>query len=324
MISVFGGDTQQVAEAVEKITGQFLADNDLLSISRLAGEGVNLADLRDELSASSLFNPQRLIIVRDLDRCPELKNAQVDKGADKKELLIDLFDKINPANQLVVTISPDAAASAAINWLKKHSGYRGFKPLASQDLASWLISRAEALGSELDQPTATFLVDHYGRDGVGLATEIIKLSLHSKITKELIEKAVVPLSPEVQVFDLTAAIVSGQTKQALKIYQSFRRQNPRPDALRGMLGLIIWQVKILLAVKTSRLSTSQLAAELGSKSDYALRKVQGLARRLSEPTLVGLVDYCLLADHQIRVDYRSPDDCLPSLIIRASTACRLA
>lgn len=320
MIKIFGGDPQQVAEKVEELVGQFLATNDPLSVSRLDGDEVNLADLKDELSASSLFNPERLVVVRDLDRCPELKSAPDDK--DQKQRLASLFDGISPANQLVATLSPGATGSPAINWLRKHPDYREFKPLDSRDLANWLIERAEALGSQLDQATARFLIDYYGHDGVGLATEVAKLSLHPKITKDLIEKTVVPPLAEVQVFDLTAAIVGGQTDQALKIYESFRAQNPRPDALRGMLGLIIWQVRVLVAVNTSKLPTAQLAAELGLKSDYALRKVQGLARRLPGSVLVKLVDHCLLADRQIRVDYQSPADCLPSLIIRASTACR--
>ena len=145
-----------------------------------------------------------------------------------------------------------------------------------------------------------------------------------EITRELIEKVVVPILPEVRVFDLTSAIVKGQTDQALEIYESFRTQNSRPDALRGMLGLIIWQVRVLVAVNTSRLPIAELASELGLKSDYSLRKVQVLARRLPGSVLLKLVDHCLLADRQIKVDYQSPTDCLPSLIIRASTACRTA
>ena len=324
MIKILGGDQQQVAEKVEEIVRQFLTTNDALSVSRLVGEEVNLVDLKDELVASSLFNPERLIIVRDFNRCPELKLSPGDKGQDKQELLVGLFEKITPANQLVVTISSDVPSSSPVNWLRKHPGYQEHKPLASQDLANWLIGRAEALGSRLDQPTARFLVDYYGHNGVGLATEIAKLSLHPEITRELIERTVVPALPEVQVFDLTSAIVRGQTNRALEIYESFKTQNPRPDALRGMLGLIIWQVRILVAVNTSRFSTTELATELGLKSDYALRKVQVLARRLPGSVLLKLVDHCLLADRQIRVDYQSPADCLPSLIIRASTACRTA
>lgn len=320
MIKILGGDPQRIAEKVEDIVGRFLETNDPLSVSRLDGEEVNLADLNEELTASSLFNPERLVVVRDFDRCPELKATTDDK--DKRQQLANLFDKITSSNQLVVTISPGAASSSAVNWLRKHPDYQELKPLDSQDLAGWLIARAESLGSKLDQKTASFLIDYYGPGGVGLATEVAKLSLHPEITENLIEKVVVPTQPEVRVFDLTAAIVKGQTERALEIYESFRVQNPRPDDLRGMLGLIIWQVKILVAVNTSRLPIGQLAPELGLKSDYALRKVQGLARRLPGSVLVKLVDHCLLADRQIRVDYQSPADCLPSLIIRASTACR--
>lgn len=322
MIKIFGGDPQQVAEKVEELISQFLETNDSLSVSRLAGEEVSLADLKEELAASSLFNPERLVVVRDFDRCPELKPSADDKDKSKAGVLADLFEKTSPSNQLLVTISPEASGPVA-TWLRKHSSYREFKPLASRDLANWLVERAQSLGSKLDQKTASFLVDYYGSDGVGLATEVAKLSLHPQITEELIRDTVVPPLAEVQVFDLTAAIVGGQTDRALEIYESFRVQNPRQEALRGMLGLIIWQVRVLLAVKTTKLSTSRLAAEMGFKSDFALRKVEGLARRLPLPTLVELVDHCLLADRQIRVDYQSPTDCLPSLIIRASTACRL-
>ena len=324
MIKILGGDQQQVAEQVEEIIRQFLTTNDALSVSRLAGETVNLIDLKDELSASSLFNPERLIVVRDFNRCPDLKLPPRDKGQDKQKFLASMFEGITSTNQLLVTISSDAASSPLITWLRKQPSYQEYKPLTSQDLANWLIGRAKDLGSRLDRPTAGFLVDYYGHDGVGLATEIIKLSLHAEITRELIEKVVVPILPEVRVFDLTAAIVKGQTDQALEIYESFRTQNSRPDALRGMLGLIIWQVRVLVAVNTSRLPIAELASELGLKSDYSLRKVQVLARRLPGSVLLKLVDHCLLADRQIKVDYQSPTDCLPSLIIRASTACRTA
>ena len=179
MIKILGGDQQQVAEQVEEIIRQFLTTNDALSVSRLAGETVNLIDLKDELSASSLFNPERLIVVRDFNRCPDLKLPPRDKGQDKQKFLASMFEGITSTNQLLVTISSDAASSPLITWLRKQPSYQEYKPLTSQDLANWLIGRAKDLGSRLDRPTAGFLVDYYGHDGVGLATEIIKLSLHA-------------------------------------------------------------------------------------------------------------------------------------------------
>ena len=320
MITILGGDQQQIADRLDSLVREFVQSNDSLATSRLSGEGVSLADLQAEFSASSLFHPRRLIVVRDIDRCPGLSSSSAAGPAGTK-LIADLLARLNPAHQLIITLNRPAKSSVA-NWLRRHSDYQELSPLAGSALADWLMARARAAGSQLDRPTADFLIDYYGPEGVGLATEIDKLSLHLTITPDLIRATVLPVLPAAQVFDLTDALVAGQAGRALEVYEVLRAQNSRPEALRGLLGLVIWQIRILLAVKTSQLPSRELATGLGLRSDYPLRKAQVVARRLGRTDLLRLVDSCLATDRQIRVDHRSPADCLPNLIVRAAAICR--
>ena len=323
MITILAGDQRQIDDRIEADTREFLESNQPLAVSRLAAEETNLADLQADLAASSLFHPCRLIIVRNLDRCPDFASTAESGSKKAQELVADLLGRANPAHQLILTIDRSSKSAAAV-WLRRQTGYLELKPLTSRDLAAWLTDRAAAAGSQLDSQTADFLINHYGHDGVGLATEIAKLSLHSTITPELIRAVVVPVLPEAQVFDLTDALISGRTDRALEIYDILRAQNSRPEALRGLLGLIIWQVRILVAAKTSRQSSRDLADGLGLKGDYPIKKAQAASRRLGRRGLTRLVDSCLATDRQIRVDFRSPADCLPNLIIRAASICRPA
>lgn len=322
MINILAGDQQQIDERIEAAAAEFLAGNDPLAVSRLKAEDMSLADLRAEFAASSLFHPRRLIIVRDFNRCPELL-ADSQGQTDAPRLAAELLGQLNSAHRLILTLDGQSK-SAAATWLKRHEGYRELKPLTSRDLAAWLAERAKQAGSQLDPATAGFLIDHYGHGGVGLASEIAKLSLHPAITPELIRAVVEPTRPEARVFDLTNALVAGQTDKALEIYETLRAQDPRQDALRKLLGLIIWQVRLLVAAKTSRQPPRQLAEALGIKSEYPIKKAAAASRRLGRRGLTRLVDSCLAADRQIRVDFCHPADCLPNLIIRAAAICRPA
>ena len=143
-----------------------------------------------------------------------------------------------------------------------------------------------------------------------MRNEVCKLSVHPVITEELINQLVLAV-PNSQVFDLLDALMRGDLTAALRLYNDQRQQKSDPMSI---LGIFVWQLRILLIIKKTK-AGSTVGAAFGI-NQFALRKAQALAAKMDIARLSRLIALCYRTDERIRREFINPDEALRYLIFR--------
>ena len=124
--------------------------------------------------------------------------------------------------------------------------------LQGRDLTTWIQHEAKSNGTQISMETAGYLVEVNGDSLLPLASEIEKMALFldgtGEITKDLITM-LVPRSPEVDVFRLTDAYLSGNVADTVSIYHDLLRNGEEAIMLTS---LISGQIRLMIHVQQLR------------------------------------------------------------------------
>lgn len=303
MIKILSGDHYKIRGRLHGLIDDFSVGEDTLTHESVDLEStpLNLGDLLDLLTATSLFNPQRMIILRGLGARKEFAN--------QAELI---FSKVSEGICLIVVEPKLDKRGQFASFLRKQPGYEECRPHEGRQLEDELIRLAGVNCSQLERPAAAYLVQRVGSDLIALESEIKKLSAHQIINRSLIDELVVP-TPASQVFDLLDALMAGDIKKTLSLYADQRQQ--KSEAL-SILGILVWQLRIFLIAKSNPRRSNSEIAEVFNLSKYALSKAQPVVRNLPAGHLAGLIKLCQRTDERIRRRFINPDSALRFLIIK--------
>ena len=166
-------------------------------------------------------------------------------------------------------------------FLKKQPGHEECVPYRGRALEDWLITQAKDAGCLLSQSLAIYLIERSGSELLTLENEIAKLRVHPVVSKELIDD-LVTANPHSQTFDFLDALMRGQLSKSLTFYREQRQQKADPLA---MMGLLIWQLRILVIVSRGNFSDSELMSEFGLKP-FVLQKARALTRKIGSRSWV--------------------------------------
>lgn len=123
-------------------------------------------------------------------------------------------------------------------------------PLTGKDLTTWIQNEASSNGVKISLETAQVLIDMTGDSLLTLSSEIAKIAMYmdgdGEVTSGIIEN-LVPRLPEVDVFRLTDAYMTGNVKQTIKIYHDLLRNGEEPIMLTS---LIAGQIRLMIHVSS--------------------------------------------------------------------------
>ena len=312
MITILSGDSYQVDQHYQTLKDDFLQTNPPAALSRLDLGQLDPNQAWAIIQTESLFYRQRLIAVVGFDDCQQLATSEA-----MFDFVSQLLATAAPNRQLVLILSAVKTNTKLGRLLRQQPNFVNYRRATADQLTRQLVDLAQSNQARITPTDARFLIDWSGADAWGLTTEITKLSLHRKIDQALIEQ-LVEASPKSRGFDLLAAILAGQLSRATQLYADQRSQSVEPLAI---LGLVVWQVQLLMIVKTSSHSIGELKQRLQLKSDYPLIKSRQIAAKLSRDQIKALIDHCLMTSRRIRCQYQDPDACLASFIIHS---CRIS
>lgn len=136
--------------------------------------------------------------------------------------------------------------------IKEHATVIEAGRLQGKDLITWIQQEAGANGSRIAPEDAQLLVDMAGDNLLTLSTELGKMATYlngeGEITFQVIE-LLVPRTPEMDVFRLTDAYVSGRVQDTVSIYHDLLRNGEEPIMLTS---LIASQIRLMIHVGTLR------------------------------------------------------------------------
>lgn len=253
-------------ELARRVNG-FAQKHGELAVERLDGEEVDFARIRQSLSETSLFAPERLVVLSS-------------PGAHKEfqEKAEEVLANVPETTQVIVVEPKPDKRTSYYKFLKKQAEFVAADPLDARQLPAWAVEYAKEQGASLSRGDAQYLADRVGGDQQRLASEVEKLSLMgTKITREIID-TLTDKSPQSKIFDLLDAAFAGNTERAMDLYDEQRAQKVEPQEIMAMIG---WQLRqIAFATFAGKHSLSE--AKL---SGYGAQKAENAARRLTQQEL---------------------------------------
>lgn len=122
--------------------------------------------------------------------------------------------------------------------------------LTGRDLTTWVQQEAGAKGVKISSEIAQTLVDYTGDSLLSLSSELTKIAMYmdgeGDITKDIIE-LLIPRLPEMDVFRLTDAYMTGNVKETIKIYHDLLQNGEEPIMLTS---LIAGQIRLMIHVSS--------------------------------------------------------------------------
>jgi DNA polymerase-3 subunit delta len=286
LILFHGDNALELGEAARAIRERF-NPADVLTFD---GASVSLPDLSEACLTAGLFDPERLVIVHDLQE--RLKSTR--KAAPDDEELMNVLSDVAPTTTLLL-LSSDALDDHQLLRMVSRAGgeIRVFRTPRKRDLARWIAARARGRGVKIDPAAADLLSDLIGTDPVMLESELGKLATYAggtTITPRMVDELVGQVTQE-SIFALVDAIAAGDRRHAFQLlHAQLEHASSTPtDFALYLIRMLARQMRILLRLRlglNAGRPQSQLISELRLPSYYADRYFRQ-ARRVSQDRLVG-------------------------------------
>lgn len=259
-----GENTFEIERRLKELIAGYEGDAE-----RFDGEELSVEQLPDLFSGATLFSTTRLVII---------KNTSSNKSL--WGVLVDWLEKGVENDVVFVEEHPDKRTKT-YKWLEKNSEVFVSKELQPFEAVRWLEQEAEKKHVHISKADCEFFVDYVGTDQWRLESELEKLALSgSEISEETIRALVEP-TPQATSFELLDAAFRGQTAEMERLFQVVSRE----DDPYMFFGLLSGQIYALALVATGKGMRPEDIAKATGVHPFVLRKISGLAERMSPNSL---------------------------------------
>lgn len=277
---LYGDNNLEIDDSVRAVRQTFAGTDALV----LDGPSVALSDLAEACLTAGLFDPDRLVVVRDIHQ--RIKGRAKDGDLEEIKRLLGSI----PPTTTIILASPGMPADHAIVQAVREVGgaVRALTIPKRSELPRWIVERARAHDATIDPEAAELLAELAGANPVLLETEIEKLATYvgrgSSITIDAVETLVGAVSQDT-IFTLVDAIAAGNQARALQLLhaQTVQTSSTPVDFALYLIRMLARQIRILLRIHLGQQagrSTSQIISELKIPRYYSDRYMRQ-ARRLS-------------------------------------------
>jgi DNA polymerase III delta subunit len=233
--ALVGDDSFLQLQELSKILREMPADVQRMDFD---GESAQLAEVLDELRSFAMFGGDKLVTVRNADAF--LKQY--------REQLEDYVAEPASSGVLVLRLSSLPASQRIHKFIKKNGQIIPCEP--PKDLAGWAVAQAKSAQKVTLAPDAArLLAELIGGDLGRLDMEIAKLAINAdggKITLDTVSNNVA-FTREREMWDLTNAMASGNTAEALRRWRQLIQSDPSAE-FRAVTWLGIWLGEVGLVV----------------------------------------------------------------------------
>ena len=232
--------------------------------------------------------------------------------------LKDTAPSLPEANILVVSDGAVSGTNALLRHLTPVANVREFAPLRGNDLTAWISRTVSERGGHIDGPAQRSLADAHGSNLWALSNEIDKLILYAGPDMAITAEDVTMMSGatrEENIFAMIDDVIEQRFAAARERIERLRRDTGA--AVPQIMAMLGTQVRRLLAAKDAgeqRVSRDELQSLLGTRSDFAIRKITGQSRRFTMSRLREMHRSLLTYDIALKTGRLSEDMALELLI----------
>ena len=302
MITTIAGSNDFLkAKEVSDRTQKFLKDHDEFGLERIDGDEASLERIKEALLGQGLFASQKLVVVRTPEASKELL-----------ENIEQLFSTVPESTDVLLVFSKIDKRAKYAKFLQKQTEFLELNQPDARELANWLGAQAKDRMGTLSIANAQLLVDRLGPNQAVLSQELDKLLLYSpEVSKEMILQQT-DATPQSTIFELMDAAFGGNKKKVLAIYKDQRELKVEPLAI---LGMIAWQLHILLIVASAKGKTPAEIAKEAKVHPFVVQKSSRIVSKLSYAELKDLTARALDLDIRLKTQSINADDALQQLLL---------
>lgn len=291
---LFFGEEEYLKELYAEKIKALVPDGGFPDFNRLEFEGkdVPLDAYDDAWESYPMMTDKKLIMIKDSE-------AFNRPNEEAKSFWQNKFKHISDDTTVVFIETKVDKRSLTYKAFVKNGTAVEFSYQSEADLATWVNKQALNRRMKISKDTAMYFVNVCDKGINSLKNELDKLFAYceGEITKSDIDR-VVSKSLEIQVFDLTDAIMRGDAAKAMEVIGGLRTSN---ESSMGILYLVNSAVERLLLAKTmSGRSVSEVAAEMGTAPFIAGKYIDG-AKGFSEEALIRMVRRVSETDYEIKL-----------------------
>ncbi|WP_027091177.1 DNA polymerase III subunit delta [Cohnella thermotolerans] len=299
----FGTETYLLNEFIERLTDALVEpEHREMAVVRFSTSEHTTDEIVDEAQTMPFLVPSKLVLVRDSVLFAAGRDSA--KIEHRPERLLEYMSGPLDSTVLVFVVPHEKLdeRKKLVKYAKDKDAVVGFTALPAEELAHWLVRRAESRKRRIEPQAVEELLKRVGSEMGTLASEMDKLILHAGEAGTITPDAVaslVPVSTEQSVFKLTEEIAALRTDRALALYYDLLKQREEPIKL---IALLVRQFRNMLFVKElgkQGYTPQQMAGQLGLHP-YAAKVTAEQAKGFSTERLTGVLDRLAELDYGIK------------------------
>jgi len=310
LLLIHGEDTFRSHQRLAELKRAFKQEDPSETNLAIFQEGVDLENLQSQIQIAPFGAPKRLVII---------KNSLVKKKInpkDLKPLFLDLpkttdliFYEEKEVDKKIVEIFPQVES---------------FKPLKGQALERWIETEVKKQGGRIEKAAVAKLALSVGSDLWQLASEIEKLLLFKSYNSKgqsqqpviLVEDVdyLVSANFETSIFDLIDALGERKSSQAMRLLSKLLTRGEDPLAI---LGMIIWQFRNLILIKTLVAQKKPLfeIVKQANLHPFVVQKSLAQSRNFDFPYLLKIYQKLEEVDLALKTGQLEPELALDLLVV---------
>lgn len=297
------GLEQHIFDSTIERLKKAMAFVDDTSVIRFDLEETPIEVVIEEADTLPFLEDRKLIIVGN----PTFLTAQ-DKGREKVVHNLEVFDTWldNPSpTATVVFLAPYEKLDARKRITKKMQKVTTVieaNRLQGKDLTTWIQHEAKAKGTHISSEAAEYLVKMVGDSLLPLAAEIDKMAIYlseeGEITPAIIDM-LVPRTPEMDVFRLTDAYLTGKVSDTVSIYHDLLRNGEEPIMLTSLISVQIRLMIHVLSLRKKGYQQHQIAKTL-KVHPYRVKLMMENRAVPNEERLLNILNQLATIDYKLK------------------------
>ncbi len=252
-----------------------------------------------------MFSEKKLVIAKNTGLFKAKKGESENAGADKKsgkDKLSDYLENIPDYTCLIFIESEIDKRIKLVNTIKKCGLIVEMDYQKPADLVKWVVKVIKSHNKNVDQMTASYIVENSEYSMTELLNEIDKLVNYAEGKNEISIKDVEKVCNKTiksRIFDLTDAISEGNISKALSLLNDMAALK---EPMQKVLFMIVRQIRMVYRIKLLRnqgVREDAAAKQLGL-TPFVASKVMSVSRNLDINVLERAMYYSLELDESIK------------------------
>ncbi|HLJ66622.1 MAG TPA: DNA polymerase III subunit delta [Chloroflexota bacterium] len=267
------------------------------------GTDLSLPALAEACLTAGLFDPERLVVVHDLQKYA--------KGARKDAAEQDIgaaLSQLAPTTTLLLVSHELLGDHPLVQQTRSAGGQvEQFATPRKGDLAHWIVTRGARYGATVEWGAAELLAELVGSDPVLLDSELEKLATYAgeaePVTPAMVD-LLVGAVPQDSIFALVDAVAGGDRATALRLLhrQLEAASSGAIDVALYLVRMLARQLRILLRIRIAQTAgrpRGHIVADLKLNRYFADRYF-AQARRLPQERLVAAFERLASFEHALK------------------------